>query len=168
MACAATVCVWAFHKLDAGSFRLVIIGICVLLIWRWSIAQKEWKFSPTFKDRCRDRILTVFSALHLQAPSFEQRYGTGSLAGDFEIGGTPHEIEIYGEGVVMHSGRHAYECYMPKELRSEEALIEAFAGRLTRLLSGGTWEEPSEQPWWLGRIRALAERIRRSLRPMVR
>jgi hypothetical protein len=57
---------------------------------------------------------------------------------------------------------------MPKELRSEEALIEAFAGRLTRLLSGGTWEEPSEQPWWLGRIRALAERIRRSLRPTVR
>jgi hypothetical protein len=45
----------------------------------------------------------------------------------------------------MHKGERYFECYMQEEFVSEQALIEGFAVRLDRYLSGGPWAGPDEK-----------------------
>ena len=114
--------------------------------------------SNEFATKCRDRICRVFLDLGLEPPAFEWREGDLKyLAGEFDREGRKYRIEIYDENVVMHEGKRYYECYMRGEFRSEEALIEGFAVRLTRLLSGGPWEGHDETA--VGRVWAYAKRI---------
>ncbi|HKI00414.1 MAG TPA: hypothetical protein VKK31_00395 [Thermoanaerobaculia bacterium] len=99
-----------------------------------------------FQQACIQRIEEVFSRHHLEAPSFMQGEGSsGWYWATFSLKGQEHRIEVYPDIVVMHRGESYFECYMDEEWKSEEALIEGFAIRLDRYLSGGSWAGPDEK-----------------------
>lgn len=50
-----------------------------------------------------------------------------------------YEIVI-SNNIVMTHGRQLYECFLPLEVRSDEALLDAFLQRLDRFLTGRGWD----------------------------
>lgn len=106
------------------------------------------RISSEFRERCRARLVGVFAGLGLQLPRFREVRGERpSLTAQFEHQGRSHDIEIYADDVVMLEGKSLYECYLRREYRNDESLIEGFASRLSRYLTGGSWAGPDEQGW---------------------
>lgn len=115
--------------------------------------------SKDFKVRCRDRVLEVFASLGGEAPTFRALRGDLEyLSGDFQHEGRTYTIEIYDENVLVQEGKHRYECYLREEWVSEESLLNGFASRLTRLLSGGPWAAPGEGSF-LSRVGAAIKKL---------
>jgi hypothetical protein len=111
-----------------------------------------------FQQACIQRIGEVFSRHHLETPPFIRGEGSaGWYWATFSLEGQEHRIEVYPDIVVMHRDESYFECYMDEEWKSEEALIEGFATRLDRYLSGGPWAGPDEKGW----PDLLKERVRR-------
>jgi hypothetical protein len=52
-------------------------------------------------------------------------------------------VAIYDDEINIVQGPNLYECFLPDEFGSDEALVESFATRLRRLLSGGDWATPT-------------------------
>ena len=99
-----------------------------------------------FQKDCIQRIGEVFSRHHLEPPTFVRGEGSsGWYWAIFSLNAQEHRIEVYPNIVVMHRGESYFECYMDEEWKSEEALIEGFATRLDRYLSGGSWAGPDEK-----------------------
>ena len=114
-----------------------------------------------FQKGCIQRIQEVFSRHALDAPSFVPGEGSsGWYWATFSRNGQEHRIEVYPDIVVMHRGESYFECYMDEEWTSEEALIQGFATRLDRYLSGGPWAGPDEK----GFPDALKEKVRKIAR----
>jgi hypothetical protein len=114
-----------------------------------------------FQRVCLQRIAEVFSTHHLEEPSFVRGEGSsGWYWATFLFDGQEHRIEVYPDNVVMHRGESHFECYMDEEWKSEEALIEGFATRLDRYLSGGPWGGPDEK----GLPDLIMERVGRTAR----
>ena len=53
-----------------------------------------------------------------------------------------YTVAVFPEELNIREGGNLYECYLPEELASESAYIEAFSQRLARLLLTGDWTEP--------------------------
>lgn len=99
-----------------------------------------------FQKTCIQRIGEVFSRHHIETPQFVRGEGSsGWYQATFPLNGQEHRIEVYPDIVVMHRGESYFECYMDEEWKSEDALIEGFATRLDRYLSGGPWAGPDEK-----------------------
>lgn len=99
---------------------------------------------PTvFQRLCIRRIGEILASHGLQTPTF-QRQDRGWFLGEFRFRERAYRIEVYGDMVVMHEGRYYYEPYMREEFKSDQTLVDGFATRLDRLLSGGQWEGPDE------------------------
>jgi hypothetical protein len=114
-----------------------------------------------FQQGCLRRIGEVFARHHLEEPSFIRGEGSsGWYWANFSFNGEEHRIEVYPDIVVMHRGESYFECYMDEEWKSKEALIEGFATRLDRYLSGGPWAGPDEK----GLPDSIKERIGQVLR----
>lgn len=97
-----------------------------------------------FQGLCGERLSQVMLR-HGRDVSFKHVNGDpGPIAVVFEFDGRTHEIGIYEDTVNMREGKSLFECYMTEEFESELALIEGFATRLDRYLSGGPWEGPDE------------------------
>lgn len=111
-----------------------------------------------FQQTCIQRLGEVFSRHDLDAPSFVRGEGSsGWYWATFSLNGQEHRIEVYPDIVVMHRGESYFECYMDEEWKSEETLVEGFATRLDRYLSGGPWAGPDEK----GFPETLKEKARR-------
>ena len=98
-----------------------------------------------FQQACIERLSQVLKK-HKKEGSFEHQVnGLVRFTVVFDFEGRTYEIGIYKETVTMWEGRSLFECYMPEEFESEPALIDGFATRLDRYLSGGPWEGPAEK-----------------------
>lgn len=64
---------------------------------------------------------------------------------DFAFCDQTHTIAIYENDILMYAGNQLFECYMREEYKSNSKLIDGFATRLDRYLSGGPWEGPDEK-----------------------
>lgn len=64
---------------------------------------------------------------------------------DIDFQGKVHNIAVFENDLAMYENDSLFECYMPEEFKSELTLIEGFASRLDRYLSGGPWEGPDEK-----------------------
>jgi hypothetical protein len=99
----------------------------------------------SFQEICIPRIVGI-----LQGHGIDARLtlGEGSPTWywtTFLINAREHRIEIYSDIAVMHQDDRYFECYMPEEFENGSTLIEGFATRLDRYLSGGPWEGPDEK-----------------------
>lgn len=116
-----------------------------------------------FQRACIQKIGEVFSRQGLDAPPFVRGEGSsGWYWATFSLNGQEHRIEVYPDIVVMHRGESYFECYMDEEWASEEALIQGFATRLDRYLSGGPWAGPDEKGFpdvLKEKVRKIARRI---------
>lgn len=63
----------------------------------------------------------------------------------FVFKGEEHTVAVYEDNANMQQGPNLFECYMPDEFKSDASLIEGFAVRLDRYLSGGDWEGEGEE-----------------------
>lgn len=102
---------------------------------------------PTeFQRACSRRLAEVLSGHGLGPATFVLGEGAPEWYWmSFQIAGKDHRIEIYPKIVVMHQDDRYFESYMPYEFKSEASLVDGFANRLDRYLSGGPWADPSEQ-----------------------
>lgn len=66
--------------------------------------------------------------------------GSEFLTARFSLAGQEHRIEIAADIPMLYVGDRRLECYLAEEFVSEEALAMAFAGRLKRLMAGGSWD----------------------------
>lgn len=99
-----------------------------------------------FQEACIRRVREVLIDHGLQEPLFHCEGGKSVYCSTlFKFRELAHLLEVYEDIVVMHQGEQYFECYMPEELKSDAALIEGFAARLDRYLSGGPWEGPDEK-----------------------
>lgn len=121
---------------------------------------RPFRPSKDFRSNSRERIFSVFSSVGTVAPTFDDSPGERYLIGQFELRQVPHTIEIYDDTIVMHAGKHLFECYMPEEYRTEESYISGFASRLGRYLRGEEWAGPTE--------RTIGGLIRHSLSRLMR
>ena len=91
---------------------------------------------------------------HGYEPQFEE-LSLGSelwLGATFTFRGVPHDVGIHaddrrGNDVNMYAGEQReqlYECFLRGEYATDEALIESFAKRLDRYLSGQAWDDPTD------------------------
>jgi hypothetical protein len=99
-----------------------------------------------FQLNCAQRVLEVFSSHGAFTPDFV--LGEGSphwYWSSFRFRQELHRIEIYPKIVVMHQGDRYFECYLAQELVNEQTLIDGFATRLNRYLSGGPWASTDEK-----------------------
>lgn len=102
----------------------------------------------SFQRECARRLDETIAEHGLGRPTWSLKTdGRHRLEGHFEFEGKAYRIEIYSDVVVMHQDddRRYFESYMPEEFRSESSLIEGFASRLDRFLSGGDWAGPDEK-----------------------
>ena len=96
----------------------------------------------SFMKRCREDVAAVFVSLDLTQPEFLLSGPPGHefFAATFLLEGQEHRIEIATDIPMLYVGDRRLECYLREEFVSEEALAMAFAGRLRRLLAGGSWD----------------------------
>jgi hypothetical protein len=105
-----------------------------------------FKGGKEFQQKCVARLLEVFVENGLDEVRFERRSnGLNWFAAEFTLKGRQHTVGVYERDVTMTAGDSLFECYMRHEFASEEALIESFAARLDRYLSGGPWEGLDEK-----------------------
>lgn len=99
-----------------------------------------------FQLRCVQRLSEVL-AKHDQVNRNFRHFTNGldRFVATVIVDGRAHEIGVYADSVTMWEDDKLFECYMPEEFTSESALIEGFATRLDRYLSGGPWEGPDEK-----------------------
>lgn len=76
---------------------------------------------------------------------FHFKVGKGVTAWTtFEWRGDEYDLAVFPDNVNMREGGSLFECYLTREFKNDAALIDSFAKRLDRYLSGGPWEEPDE------------------------
>jgi len=101
-----------------------------------------------FMDVAEERITRT-----LQAHGFDVKFERIERQRDswryceFRRACVSYSISIYKQDITMTAGEHdeqLFECFLKREYVTAEVLIESFAGRLDRYLSGGLWEEPDE------------------------
>ncbi len=111
-----------------------------------------FRTSKDFRRLCKERVASTFAALGLEVPLFYDVPGHQYAVAELKHRGQIHKIEVYDDDVVMLAGKSLFECYMRDEWQNEDTLISGFTTRLTRYLSGGSWEGPNEErlPYKIG------------------
>jgi hypothetical protein len=99
--------------------------------------------ATSFIHKCREEIIAAFTSFDLKPPEFLLAGPKGQefLAATFFLQGREHRIEIAADIPMLYVGDRRLECYLREEFASEEAMAKAFALRLKRLLSGGSWDD---------------------------
>lgn len=105
--------------------------------------------SREFQKSCVARIREVLARRGYGDVHFKYvANGLTYYVAEIDFQGRQHEIEVYEDGPVMHSGKYLFEPYMHAEFESEGALREGFATRLDRYLGGGDWAGLDEPGFW--------------------
>lgn len=94
-------------------------------------------------ERCLRAVLAKHS-IHIE---FTSTSGKDPIrSGSFETSRGKYEITITDD-IAMTRGddEELFECFLPREYEDDQVLMESFARRLDRYLSGGPWEEPDEK-----------------------
>ena len=79
----------------------------------------------------------------IEPPVFHSE--NGYIYAEFTLQGEIYRIEIYADAVNMRQGEQLFECYLRRELASDESLIAGFCARRRRYLGGGPWKGPDEK-----------------------
>jgi hypothetical protein len=119
-----------------------------------------------FQEHCATRLEEVLCRHGIAcAPfTFEDEEDPWVWSG-FEIDGTPYELQITEDMVVMWGGsghEQLFEPYLPREFKTDRTLVESFAARFDRFLGGGDWAGTEE----LGVLDALKAKLKQAPAPV--
>lgn len=121
------------------------LNIMVSKISRTNLPLTLNQGNPTlFQKLCIPRVVATLQSHQIEAQFIP---GEGNITwywATFSIGDRKHQIEIYPSIAVMHHDHLDSEDLIPGEFKTMSTLVESFASRLDRYLSGGPWKEPHE------------------------